>query len=134
MRDHDALIAFLRARRDRPFAWGRRRNDCVAFGFGAVKVQTRRDLAAELGVDWSSKAQAVAVLKALGGLEAALDRVLPRTPCAMAHRGDLALAPTHGGSCLMVVEGETLIGVAQDGVLRLPRRVMTMAWSIEGRP
>ena len=132
MRDHDALIAWLRARRDLPFAWGS--NDCFRHAFGAVKAQTGRNLARELGARWTGKASALAELRRLGGVEAVLDRVLVRVPPAMAHRGDIGLTDGDGGPCLVVFEGETVAGVHPTGHVRLPRGVVLVAWSVEGRP
>lgn len=138
IRDHAALVAFLHARADLTFDWGRnpRRggspddgNSCVHFAAGAVQAQTGRNLMPRLP-SWTTERGAKRVLKRLGGLEAATDRVLTRIPPAMAQRGDIAGVPRPGGGMLlMVVEGETLVGPDASGARRIARRHMAAAWS-----
>lgn len=111
-----------------PHEWGRERNDCFAYILGAAKAQTGKDRGTR--IRWSSREQAHRVLKRLGGAEAALDRYFVRIPPAMAMRGDIAGVPDETfGIHPMIIEGELLVGAGDKGNRRLPRRVMTMAWS-----
>lgn len=135
-RDLDALLAFLEARAAMPFAWGRSRNDCVSFAAQAVRVQTGRSLASLIGRHrWSTALGAARVLKRRGGIEAALDRALAPVAPAQAMRGDVAGAPDDRlGLRLMIVEGTTLVGPGENGLVREPRAAMVKAWSAVARP
>lgn len=139
-RDLLGLLRFLEERACMPFAFGRDGNDCVAFAGGAVEAQTGVDPLADL--QWSTIEEARALLKAEGGMRAALDRRFRRVPPAMAQRGDIAGVacasfvpaaagqPGRGfGTRLMVVEGDTLAGPGERGIRRMPRAAMAAAWS-----
>jgi hypothetical protein len=137
MRDLDALIAFLSGKAAAVFAWGS--EDCARFAFGAAKAQTGRDIAAELGIDWRDERSARRILKRLGGLDGLMDRARPRTPCAMAHRGDIGVVvqPNARGEPelrYVVVEGVKVVGLGPErvGLMRLDRAAMTIAWDVEG--
>ena len=127
-RDVLALHRFIDSRQNTPHEWGRAANDCVSFVLDAVKAQTGEARASKL--DWHDERSGLRVIKREGGLEAAFDRYFQRIPPALAHRGDIAGVPDPGlGIHPMIVEGETLVGPADRGNLRLPRRAMTIAWS-----
>jgi hypothetical protein len=128
IRDHAALVAYLDARVRAPFAWWEQ--DCVSFGARAAQVQTGRDLLKAFGARWSTAAGAARVLKAHGGLAAAVDSLLPRIAPAMARRGDLGLVRIEPHDCLVVVEGDLVVGPGLTGLVRLPRGRLTAAWSI----
>lgn len=137
IRDYSALVAFLHSRAATPFDWGknpRRKgspdsgNSCVHFAAGAVLAQTGRNIMPALP-SWSNEVGARRVLKRLGGIEAATDRVLRRIPPAMAQRGDIAGVETADGLLLMVIEGDTLAGPGASGARRLRRSRMVAAWS-----
>lgn len=126
-RDVAALLAWIEAAAQRRFAW-RRGRDCVSFALGAVEAQTGVALLADIAL-WSTRREAVAVARALGGLEAAIDARMERTPAALARRGDVAaLGDAVFGVRLMVVEGQTLIGPGARGLERLGRSAMEFAW------
>ncbi len=133
-RDYDAWHAYLRSVLGRPHDWGT--HDCVKSGFASAKALVGRDLLAELGSDWTSHKGALRVLSRLGGLEAGMDRLLPRTPCAHAHRGDLGMVMTPDyGPTLVVIEGPTLCAPGPRGLQRLNRAILTedlgaIAWSL----
>lgn len=135
-RDYDGLAAYLAERMRTPFAWGRSKNDCVSFGLGAVRVQTRRDVLKGTNLRWGSKRGARRVVLRLGGLEAAVDRYLEETPVGMAQRGDIGLIDGPDGPLLAVFDGEVVLGPSEMGLLRLPRAVVRKAWdaSSERRP
>ena len=135
-RDHEALTVYLDGRLTMPFTWGRRANDCVSFGLGAVKAQTGRDLVRELrragfDVDWNTAIGAARVLRRLGGIAAAFDRVLPVIETGAALRGDLGLVEGEAGRLLVVVEGATVVGPGPAHAVRFPRSPLIRAWSLD---
>lgn len=130
-RDAEALAPFIESRLRTPFAWGARANDCAGFAANGVRAVTGRDLIRELGVSWTTALGAARVLKRLGGLDGACDRVMPRTPPAMARRGDVALVDGAEGPTLALVEGETLAAPGASGVVRFPRAAARLCWSID---
>lgn len=127
-RDIEALLAFIESRQQVPHTWGRLENDCCSFPIQAVEAMTGRNPCGRL--TWSSRAGAVRVIKAAGGLENAIDRYFVRIPPSCAKRGDIAgVADATFGIHPMVVEGEMLVGPGDKGQRRLPRRMMVTAWS-----
>ena len=127
-RDIPALLATLFARRHLAHEW-RKGRDCVSNAMICVEAQTGIDHLADMP-DWTTRAQALAVARSLGGLRKAMDDRFNRIAPSMTHRGDIAgLADKTFGVRLMVVEGETLVGPGDHGLERLPRKAMTIAWS-----
>lgn len=130
MRDHDALAPFLEGRRSTPFAYDPTGLDCARFAAEAVEAQTGANPLDRLGHAWRTRTGALRVLRTLGGMAAAVDRVLERIEPGHARRGDIGGVPSEGGELLLVVvEGATLVGLAPSGLQRLPRSAMTCAWS-----
>lgn len=130
MRNIEALIALLDERGVEPFQWGRQ--DCVTFAAAAVKAQTGIDLLARVTWSWATEREALRILARVGGVAAAADLVLPRIAPAMAHRGDIGLVEVEGQACLVVIEGDLVIGPGLKGLTRLPRTDLVAAWSLEG--
>lgn len=126
VRDHTALLAFLAARQNMPFSWGQ--NDCVLFAAGAIRALTGRDALADIGA-WSNQREALARLKELGGLAAAVDGVLTALPPALAQRGDIGMIESQRGPALVVVCGLTLAGPGEHGIEHLPREALIQSWS-----
>lgn len=109
----------------RVFAWGSM--DCVLFALGAVEAQGG---SVALPCSWTTERGAKRCLARMGGLEAAADSVLTEVPTSLARRGDIALVRAPDGTdLLMVVEGETLVGLDETGTRRLPRKRMAKSWS-----
>lgn len=131
MRDIPALLRLIAERQAMPFAWGSEANDCVSFAANAVRAQTGRDVLKPLKAKWSTELGAAKTLARLGGLEAAVDRVLTPVPLGMARRGDIAMAGRGETFGLFVVEGQTIVGPDIAGLSRLPRRMAVKAWSAE---
>lgn len=128
VRDHNALVAYIGARMRAPFAWGA--NDCVTFAAGAVRAQTGRDPLGAIAARWSTARGAAHVLRKFGGMEAAVSSVLPPIAPAMAARGDVAgWLDAQGRLQLAIVEGQTLVGPGEAGIVRLSRSAMVKAWS-----
>jgi hypothetical protein len=128
MRDHDALHGFVASRQAMPFGWWT--NDCVTFGAAAVKAQTGVDHLAEIKT-WNSMRGAARELKRRGGFVEAVSSRLTEIPCAYAKRGDIALVEGLAFSALMVVEGDMLVGPGIEGLVRVPRAAMKIAWSAD---
>ena len=129
MRNYEAMIALVESRARAPLAWGDHANDCVSFARASVTALTGADPMAGLGHHWKTARGAARVLKHLGGLAAAADTVLPRIEPAMARRGDVGLVRIEGRDSLVIVEGETVVGPGEAAQVRLPRGMMTAAWS-----
>lgn len=127
-RNYSALVAFIGSRAKTPFAWGSDENDCLSFWAQAVEAQTGHNpLDQDPPLRWQTEAEALAMLEAHGGLEAAVDSRMISIPATMAKRGDGALV--RGLRAVMVVEGDTLVGPGPHGTVRLPRSAMIKAWS-----
>lgn len=110
-----------------PFAWGSRRNDCVALAAQAVRAQFGVNPLS--GLKWTSVTGARRVLTAEGGIRKAMDRRFRRIAPAQALRGDIAgVADDVFGTRLLIVEGETLVGPGDRGLRRMPRSAMLVAW------
>jgi hypothetical protein len=128
--DWDArLIAYLAERLRMPFAWGF--NDCCTLARGAVEAMTGEDAMAGLE-PYTKERGAAKTLRAAGvrSFVELVDARFERVPGAFAQRGDLALAVLGGRETLCVVEGETICGPGERGLVRLPREVMTVAWRV----
>jgi len=126
-RDLDALLRFLEERQPIPFAWAQP-YDCVSFAFAGVEAQFGWNPMGKL--TWTTHRGALRVVRRQGGLEAGVNaRLRPIAP-ARAMRGDVAGLPDDVlGIKLMLVEGETLVSPGDRGLQRIPRRMMTCAWS-----
>lgn len=127
----ERLTEYLRRADDVPFAWGL--HDCCRFAGGSVQAITGADV---LPADWRDRAQAVQVLRALGGLAPAVDGVLPRlsTP-ALAQRGDVVLvqasAPQGGRRrWLAVVDGARWWAPSPAGLVQGPMSLAAIGWEV----
>lgn len=126
-RDIQALLALIEARARWSHAWVRGRC-CVSFALRGVDAQTGVDLLADIPV-WSNRAEALSVARKLGGLRNALDARMNRVSPALAQRGDVAALPDRAfGVRLMIVEGPLLVGPGIDGLERIERSAMVVAW------
>ena len=129
MRDHDALHDYINTKRDQAFGWSTH-DCCIGFAAGAVKVQTGIDPLEDVK-PWKDMKGAASELKKRGGWFEAVSSRLTEIPPAFAKRGDVALVEGPGVTALMIVDGETLVGVGADGLVRLPRDAMKVAWSAD---
>lgn len=128
----ERLAAYLLANAGRRFAWGA--HDCVRFAAGAVQTITGRDL---LPADWADRTGAARLLRALGGLPAAVGSVLPELPGpALAQRGDVLLvaAPVAGGRALRrwlaVADGARWWVPGPAGLTCGPAALAVRAWGV----
>lgn len=83
----ERFAAYIAQHRSTPFAWGA--HDCVLFAAGDVQAITGQW---PLSMQWPDAAAAARLLRRLGGLESAVDGVLPRLSSpALAQRGDILM-------------------------------------------
>ena len=115
----ERLAELFAAMAGRAFCWGV--HDCCTFAAEAVQVVTGADPLADLRGRWSSRAEAQALLGALGGLEVAVTaRLGPAMPNhRLAQRGDIAMVDTAAGPALAVCAGSHLLAPGLSGVARV---------------
>lgn len=136
MRNHDALIALLGERLNTPFGWrpDADEQDCCSFAFDAACAQTGLDVWAGERRRYATARGAALVIRRYGSIAAIADARFERTQAALARRGDIALVESGrraGETTLAVVEGGTLVGPGETGLIRLPRAAILAAWDIE---
>lgn len=120
-----AALAAIEGHLAKPFEWGV--SDCSIMAADVVQAVTGEDV---LPVrTWTDEATAHAELRARGGLEAAVDAVLPEVPVMMAQRFDIGLWRQGMISALVVCSGNGFIGKTVDGRLNVPRSVIVKAWA-----
>ena len=121
-----AFVAYLEERQSVGHAWHDAR-DCVRFSVGAAAQISSKEPLVDLS--WSTRKEALIVCKNMGGIEAAMDLHYDRVAPALAMRGDIAgVVDDRWGVHLMVVEGAMLVGPGENGLVRLPRNQMIVAW------
>jgi hypothetical protein len=122
----ERLADYLARSRGAVFAWGT--NDCARFAAGAVGALTGQQVAMPA---WVDKNTSVAVLRACGGIVAAVDAVLPRlaTPL-LAWRGDVVLVQTSARRWLAVCDGERAWAPGPAGLVATPMDRAVHAWGV----
>lgn len=123
----EKLVEYIASREHRPFDWGKGKQDCCSFANGGVIAQTGVDLMADIP-DYSTAAEADEIL--LTPLHELLDARMTRCSIGLAKRGDIGLAELGGLDTLVIVEGETIVGPGKRRLQRLPRHMMTIAWTV----
>lgn len=118
---HEVLEAHL----SQAFIWGV--SDCVTVAADVVLATCGVNLVPER--DWTSRDEAMAAIKARGGLEAAVDAVLPPVGVLSAQRFDIGLWRRGLVSALVVCDGQGFSGKTEDGRLRVPRSEIFKAWA-----
>lgn len=120
-----ALAAVLDHYRARPFRWGE--CDCVTFAADVLHVLCRRDPLAGLP-PWSSRAEALRLLRRLGGLRQAVTNALqaPPRPGAMARPFDVVLL---GATRLGICNGTHHLAPAPAGLAVVPWDHAIACWS-----
>jgi hypothetical protein len=128
-RDPHALIAFLEARADWTFGYGPepRTHDCARFFSAGVAAVTGVAPLDRFAGRWTTELGAARVLRRAGGLDAAVSRIMTEIPITLAQRGDGGLT---SGDALVLIEGETVVGLSERGYYRLPRHALLKAWTI----
>jgi hypothetical protein len=125
------LAAALEAARRQPFSWGEQ--DCALFAAGVVLAMTGADLAAAFRGRYATRAGAVALLGARGGLEAVATEALgaPLANARLARRGDVVMTGSEDGPALGVCGAGGLCWFAAPGGLTTrPLTAATMAWRV----
>jgi hypothetical protein len=127
----ELLHAWLRAVQTWPFAWGQ--HDCAAFAAQAVLVQT--------GIcprwpTWRTRREAVAALRAEGGLLPAVHRLLPALPSPLhAWRGDVLCIQGPAWRHLAVCTGVGWAAPTRQGLLTVNNlHHATHAWAVGHAP
>lgn len=128
-RDANALAAFLEDRESWTFGYSRasKTHDCARFAGAGVKAVTGVNPLKSFSSEWKTPLGAARVLRRHGGMAAAVSEVMRPINPMFAQRGDVGL--TEQGA-LVLVEGQAVVGVSPEGLRRLPRSAMTLAWSI----
>lgn len=131
-----ALLALVKSRMARPFAWGT--NDCAIWAFDAVHATTGRDVVVDLRGSYLSARGAMRVLAAAGGLQGLADsRLGARIATGAAPNGSVALlAP---GVCaqgqarigaLGVALGTYIVAQGETGLVVVPRAAALAWWGV----
>jgi hypothetical protein len=133
-----ALDRFLAERRFERFHYGRL--DCCLFAADAVFLMTGIDLASEYRNRYSTRRQALALLRAEGlrNIEELVERNMEQRgfaeiPPAYASRGDICLLHRpHRDSSLGIVDlkGRYVVVLSRDGYLGAPLKLAARAWRI----
>lgn len=124
------LNAYLRSKRNEPFAYGS--NDCALYIAGAVEAMTGVDPAAAYRGQYSTELGAVKALKKLGQgtLEATLDATFGPIATGFIGRGDLVWNGESVGVCI----GAEALFVGEEGstvgLVRIPRREWVRGWKV----
>lgn len=127
-RDFKALSAYQAPLEFRPFEWWA--HDCATYACRAIAAAGGPDLLAKYQ-PWATQEEALAIVRAAGGMEALFDALLTPVHPALAARADLAAVKDEGpfGYSLAVVEGQTLAVPGRNRVRRIPRRLADLTWT-----
>lgn len=119
------LQAFVRARRNMPFAWGT--NDCVTLAADWVEECTGVHIERE----WTDALSAMREIERRGGLRQAVSDVLGEPiPVTLAQRGDLVLIDLGGRETMAVCVGEYALAASEMGALLHPVSDAVSAWRV----
>ncbi len=141
----ERLHAAIRARRDRPFEWGR--NDCALFACDLLQAVSGIDFAAPFRGKYKSARGAARILKRYGGaglpasarttagLEAVVEKIAEarkreEVKPLMAQRGDLVLLDMPEGPALGVCLGAWVAAAGETGMVRVELREARRAWRV----
>lgn len=127
---HEALDAFVLARRDWPFAWGT--HDCCIFAADWVLLARGVDYLAGLRI-YADARHAALMLRDEGGLlQATITKMGEPIPALMAQAGDIALV-RHGEDhrrSLAVCVGHAFVAPGNDGLVTVPLTDAEAAWRV----
>lgn len=125
----ERLAAFIERRRRARFRWGR--HDCVLFAADAIEQMTGVDPIVSLRGRWRSRAEALAILEAEGGMLMAIDQRLPvLESVAMAQRGDLVAIPSAGAIVLGICVGSQAVAPGATGLRFAEVATALAAWRV----
>lgn len=128
----ERLAALVEARRHLPFAWGA--HDCCTWMADAVVAVTGRDPAAPWRGQYTTEAEAMAMLGA-SGLEAVVAARMvefgaPECPVRAVQRGDAVLAVLRNEPLLGVALGPRIAVPGIDRLQWLPLSAGVRAWAV----
>lgn len=124
------LDAAIEAARARPFQWGAM--DCSIFAADVVLALTGRDFAESFRGRYSTRAEAVALLGARGGLEAVVTGFLgqPLPTALLARRGDVVMVETPEGRALGICVGQKAACAGPQGLTFVPMPGWLSGWRV----
>lgn len=123
------LARLIEARAAVPFAWGP--NDCAAWVADACAAQTGGDPLAELRGTRRTERGALRQLRAIGGVEAAIERAgLQPVPPALAQRGDVVMLDQGDWPLLALCMGTEALAPAATGLASDSMARATRAWRL----
>lgn len=126
----ERLEAFIRSRRNVPFAYGT--NDCVVYVCDAIEAMTGEDIFAELRGTYDSELGARRKLIEIGGIEAWFSQRMRRHQTVLrATRGDVGLMPGENGwQPAAICLGSHWCGPSDEGILMVPISTAVAAWAV----
>lgn len=123
------LAVYWQQRRARAFAWGD--YDCATAAAGAVQALTECPVADLLPGAWVNRREAVATVRRLGGLRAAVSAVLGEPQAAtMARIGDIGLVRGGARRFLAVCNGDTWLGPGPHGLVAVGLLEAECCWRV----
>lgn len=128
-RQPEALIAYTESRQYWTFGYGSgpTEHDCARFCDGGVLAVTGQSPLKAFASSWTSERGARRVLVRHGGLAKAISTVMAPVPVTFAQRGDVGMT---ADDTLVLIEGDTVVGLSDSGQIRLPRAALTKAWTV----
>lgn len=129
VRDGNALAAYLEERETWAFGYGGDdfTHDCARFASGGVQAVTGVDPLARFTSRWTSYRGSLRVIRAHGGMASAVSEVMRTIDPLRAQRGDVGMTAE---GALVLIEGQTVVGVTSSGLARLPRAALVQAWTV----
>ena len=123
----------IEAARTKRFCWGT--HDCCLFAADLVEAMTGSDPAAQFRGAYSSEHEAMRKIRAQGGIEAIISKMLGTDPCrpTNAQRGDILLmrpVSPQQMQMLGVCVGDSAVVVGETGILHPPISRATKAWRL----
>lgn len=122
------LAALIESRMNTPFAWGE--HDCSTFVIEAVKAMTGVEV---FPITWTSKEEAVEVLREAGGIDAAYSQAFghqPKQNWREMRRGDAGLLFDKGSNAGVICVGERICGPGDNGLSFWPTSAVRCFWRV----
>lgn len=124
----EALAPFLEDRETWTFGYGPGVNehDCIRFWAAGIEAVSGQNPLSRFKGRWTTELGAARVIRRSGGLARAVDSVMTRVEPNMALRGDGGMT---ADGAMVLIEGDTVAGLDERGLYRLPRSALAIAWS-----
>lgn len=121
------LQALIADRLAVPFEWGAR--DCCLWAADVVQAVTGHDPAVDLRGAYTTKAEALAAIKRVKGLQQALaERLGPEFPPGLAQVGDVGLVLEGDMPAAVAYAGGAWMGQGPDGIVPVAEASVVKAW------